>query len=124
MSKPIAKHRMASNAVALVTMCELLNKGAHSRSMLVKKCGISEYTAVKWLRILRNHQLIYVERYQRGLSGQPTAYWRWGYKEDSAPRPKPYTTAEYSERYRLRKKVREGRVPQAMLNSYVARGQR
>jgi len=72
----------------------------------MEKCGIGAYAAVKWMRIMRNQNLIFVERWQRNHTGHPTAYWRWGYKEPSAPRPKPMTMAEYCERYRVKKRIK------------------
>lgn len=96
-------HRKMANATAFAAMCRLLHEGPHTQAMLMERCGLAPYTVVKWLRILRNQQLVFVSKWERNRSGRPSAFWEWGYKEPSAPRPKPMTDAEYCARYRAKK---------------------
>lgn len=98
---------MASNATAFAEMCLMLNKGLCTQAQIRERTGLSAYTVVKWMRLLRNRKLIYIERWIRSSVGQPTAVWVWGYKENDAPRPPPMTTKEYNERSKIRKRLRK-----------------
>ena len=104
--RPVARHRKMANAAALVAMCKLLMKGNWSQEQLKEQLGLSPYTVVKWLRLLRSHpKAIFIAKYVSGPFGQPTAYWTWG-NEPDAKRPPPMTQAQYNERSKIRKKLR------------------
>lgn len=95
-----------ANAAALVELISKLTKGNFSKEELMLHCGISPYTVVKWMRLLKSKKLVCVADWRVGLVGQPAALWTWDPGGVDAPRPKPMTQKEYNERSRIRKQLR------------------
>ena len=105
--RSVRRHALSANATAFAEMCLMLNKGKCTQNMIRERVGISPYTVVKWLRVLKRRHLIYVEEWIRSPVGQPAAAWSWGYKEIDAPRPPPMTQKDYYERAKIRKRLRK-----------------
>lgn len=102
MNKP--RHRMAGNATAFAELCLLLNNGEYTKNQLADKTGLVIGTIIKWVKMLERRKLIYICGWQIGPVGQPAAIWTWGFEMDNVPRPKPMTQAQYSDRYRNKKR--------------------
>lgn len=103
MVNPTIQHSRKSqaNATALVTLIHLLmTADPMTKEKMVEKVGVHMGAIVKWTRLLRNKELIYIAEYVRvGNRGQWAARWTWGKKKD-AEKPKPLSQAEYSRRKR------------------------
>lgn len=95
---------MSANATAFGQMCFHLNDSQYTKEELSQLCGIAIGTVIKWMRILRRRKLVYVFKWRRPPVGPPAAVWAWGYEMTDAPRPKAMTQAQYSERYRAKKR--------------------
>lgn len=98
------RHRLAVNAAAFAELCLLLNSGEYTKAQLTEKTGIVIGTTTKWMKMLERRKLIYICDWLVGPVGQPAAVWTWGFEVENAPRPKPMTQAQYSDRYRNKKR--------------------
>ena len=101
------KTNSRSNAIAFTQLCLLLNTGAYTKRELAKRTGLTVGTVTRWMALLISNELVYVAKWWRsGTVGQWAAKWTWGYRIESAPKPKPQTQAQYSRNYQIRKAVR------------------
>lgn len=95
------KLRPGPNPIAYCELILALHKKPMSRKDIVEQVGICEATTTRWLNLLKAKNLIYVV-YWRYAGGQPVAHWMFGYMQESAPRPKPKTSAEMCREWRKR----------------------
>ena len=85
---------------------------------LSTKTGLCPHTIIDWIKLLRGNvtpgaksfgpnveRFIYVEKWLKH-GHVPVAYWKWGYRELDAPRPKPMTVADYNRRALIRRKMK------------------
>lgn len=99
------KHRSeVLNASAFANLCLLLNQGEYTKHQMAEGVGITIGTCLKWVNMLHRMKLIYIAGWNRGLAGAPAAVWTWGFEGRDAPRPKAMTQAQYSDRYRSKKR--------------------
>ena len=93
---------MGINTVAFAELCLLLNQEKpRSIPELIELTGVTKNTACRWINLLKTKKLIYIVQW-KNTETINVALWRWGYREDSAPRPKPLTDSQRGKRYRQR----------------------
>lgn len=87
----------------------LLSEGELSRNEIAEKLCMSEASADRYLKFLRQAGKVYVKRWERATGphgGMPTAFYIAGDKEDGL-RPKPLSKAEQSRKKYKRMKTEE-----------------
>jgi len=70
---------------------------------LAERFEIAQSTAWKWMRMLREGDLVYIKEWRR-VGKVPVACFAFGFKEDSVPKPLPLTQEEHERNYRERKR--------------------
>lgn len=98
------RSKLPGNAIAFAELCLLLNAGEYTKDQLAEKTGLVIGTVTKWMKMLERRKLIYIVGYLKGPVGQPAAIWTWGFEVENAPRPAALTQAQYTARYRDRKR--------------------
>lgn len=92
-------------------MLRMLHDGDVTKTELMTELGLASCTVIKWLKLLgsdepnRKGRLVYISGWTRpGTRGNYAAQWSYGYEMPDEPKPKPMTSSQYTERYRLRKR--------------------
>lgn len=107
MSSP--KYLASVNTRAFVNMIRLLHEGDVTRDQIMERLGITDSTASRWLSLLGANnpnmpgRLVYVSGWIRaGSRGNYARQWSYGFEMGDAPKPKPMTQTQYSQRYRAK----------------------
>ena len=102
------KHSVS--AMVMAEMILLLHEGEYSKADLQEKLGIANNTVQRWLEVLYRRKLVYIAAWRKSPRGNPAALWAFGYEGIDVPKPKPLTSNQYSQRYRLKKRGATGLV--------------
>jgi hypothetical protein len=104
------KYGVTINARTLVQMVRLLHDGDVSKADIMEKLGICSRTVTIWMRLMGSddpnmpHRLVYISGWRKAARGNPAALWSYGFEMPDAEKPKPMSAAEYTERYRAKKR--------------------
>ena len=99
-------------SIHIRTFCmllRLLHEGDVTRDQIMERLGITDSTASRWLSLLGANnpimpgRLVYVSGWIRaGSRGNYARQWSYGFEMEDAPKPKPMTQTQYSQRYRAK----------------------
>lgn len=102
-SSPAAVH---FKLILILTQSE--GRKSYTIPELADKCEVAISTMWGWIKILKEYDLVYIKDWiQKGRNGTWVARYALGYKEVSEERPARKTVSEYSDRYRIRQKVKQ-----------------
>jgi hypothetical protein len=103
--------KMSSNTIGIVEMLRFLDQEAHSVNELAEKSGLHPQTVRKFVGLLssKDRRLIRIaEWHKRGTYRIWVPYYEWNPdKLPDAPKPKPLTRSQITQRYKERKLRRE-----------------
>lgn len=97
-------NKLSISAMQFAEMIKLLHEGEYTKKQLQEKLDIANNTVQRWLEVLYRRKLIYIAKWYRAPRGNPAAMWAYGYHMEDVPKPKPLTPAQYTERYRAKKR--------------------
>jgi hypothetical protein len=80
---------------------------SYSVNELKQRLEMAHSTMWKWMRILRENDLVYIKTWKRAGNIWVACY-AWGFKEDDAPRPTPLPQTTHEKNYRARLQAKKG----------------